>query len=301
MVERWLVTGAGGQLGSVLLGRLVGSGRAALGLASLGGPLPHRGECRRADITDSDALAAVVREAKPAIIVHCAAVIDVNAAFHSPDLARRTNVEATARLTELAAEMGARLAFVSTDLVFDGTAAPYAEDAPPQPLSVYGRTKVEAEGLVAGYSRGVIVRPPLMYGVPAASRQTTFLRQLAAIREGTELRLFTDEFRTPMALVDAADAVIAAAGSEVTGTLHIAGPQRLSRLEMGLIAARAMGCADERIVAIEQRDVASPEPRPADVSLDCGMFTRVFGKPPGRSMSEAMHEIAAQFLSGRGA
>lgn len=292
-MARWLITGAGGQFGSVLLRTLVRDGQDAVGTLSIHGPTPMVGACRRMDLGDADAIAEVVRKNRPSMIVHAGAITSIQAAYEDPERTRRVNVAATTALLELAEECRARLVFTSTDLVFDGTAAPYVEDAPPSPLSIYGRSKAEAEGIVASYSYGVVIRLALMYGLAAADRPTTFHSQLDALRNGRTLSLFMDEYRTPIWLEDAAVAARRVAESDYAGILHVAGPQRLSRLEMGWIAARAMGVSAEHIVATRRSEMQTPEPRPADVSLSCERFIEHFGQSPGRPMAEALVEMFA--------
>lgn len=292
MVVDWLVTGAGGQLGSVLFRELLHRGETVVGSLSTGGPGPSAGRTVRLDLTDFGALERLVGQAQPRIIVHTAAVTSVEKAWKVPAEAQRTNVDVTAELSRLAATLGCRMVFLSTDLVFDGKGAPYVEGDRVGPLSVYGRTKAEAEQAVLACPNGLVIRPALMYGLPAVDRPTTFRGQLDALREGRPLRLFEDEYRTPIWLEDAADACIEAGRSELTGVLHVAGPERLSRLQMGQAMARALGIKEDNITAIRQADLVTPEPRPADVSLDCGLFARVFGHPPGRPIAEALSKIA---------
>lgn len=287
----WLVTGAGGQFGSVLVRELSVRGDSALGLISPRGRAPCWGNIVRADITDRDAMADVVRRSGPRFIVHAAAVTRVDEAFADPALARRTNVDATGQAAELADEIGARFVLISTALVFDGTRPPYDERAAPAPLSVYGQTKADAERRTLAFEGTLVVRPPLMYGLPAVSRPTTFMKQLDAIRSGAELRLFEDEFRTPIALSDLARSTIEAARSGETGVLNVGGPQRLSRLEMGRIAARALGRSDRHIIPTRQSEMTFPEPRPRDVSLDSSRFACLMDSPAGQPMAEAMKEI----------
>jgi len=292
---KWLLTGAGGQFGSVLMRELVRSGESVVGLISPRGPSPDHGEFVRCDLGELDALAEVLRGRRPAYVAHAGAVTRIQAAHGDPALARRVNVEATARLCEVCGEIGARLALTSTDLVFDGTAAPYVESSPPAPLSEYGRSKVAAEEAALRHGRHCVVRLSLMYGLPAARRDTTFSGQLSALRAGHPLALFEDEFRTPILLEDAARSLRRVLESKFQGVVHVGGPQRLSRLEMGRIAAAALGVNDACIVPSRQRELDSPEPRPADVSLDCGKFEQIFGAPPGRPMAEAMIEMARAF------
>lgn len=289
----YLITGAGGQLGSVLLRRLVGAGRSAFGLISPRGPAPQVGECRRLEITDAEAVKRVVGDLQPRFIVHCAALTQIQAAWEQPDLARRINVAATASLAAAAMEIGARFVLVSTDMVFDGTQAPYQESSAAAPLSAYGRSKLAAEEYARSHPRGLVARLPLMYGLPAVERPTTFRTQLEALRAGLPLKLFVDEFRTPIWLEDAAASLTVAAASEVAGVLHMGGPERLSRWEMGRIAAEGLGVSTPYLVASRRSELATPEPRPADLSLDSSFFARLFGRPAGRPMHEAMREIAA--------
>lgn len=293
MNRDFLVTGAGGQLGSVLMRRLAQAGRGPLGLSSMTGPRPNAGETKAVDLLDADGLAAVVRAARPRCMVHAAAMTVVAACFERPSDAERMNVGVTRTLVELAGECGARLVFVSTDLVFDGERGGYAEADEARPTTVYGRTKLAAERIVLGYARGAVVRLPLMYGLPAAPRTTTFLTQLAAMKSGTRLKLFRDEYRTPIWLEDAAAALERVGDSEFAGLLHAGGPERLSRLEMGRIAAVGLGLGDAAIVDCSQGDLATSEPRPADVSLCSDRFAAVFGSPAGRGMVDAMAAIRA--------
>jgi dTDP-4-dehydrorhamnose reductase len=291
MKADWLITGAGGQLGSLLFRKLLHRGDAVVGSLSAKGPEPGEGPTVRLDLMDFGALDRLVHEVSPRLIIHTAAVTSVDQAWKAPDAAYRTNVEVTAELAQYAQKACCRLVFLSTDLVFDGNRAPYSESSPPVPLSVYGKTKAEAENAVLGVPTGLVIRPALMYGLPPVDRPTTFRNQLAALRASQTLRLFEDEYRTPLWLEDAAHACIEAAASDFTGVIHIAGPERLSRLDMGRAMARALGVSGENIVPIRHGDLEAPEPRPSDVSLDCALFTRHFGHPPGRSFEKALAEF----------
>jgi dTDP-4-dehydrorhamnose reductase len=160
-----------------------------------------------------------------------------------------------------------RIVLVSTDLVFDGTAAPYAREAAPAPLGAYARSKARAEEAVRG-AGGVVVRVPLLFGPSFDGRRgaTDMIRSAAG-----PLPLFTNEFRTPLHAADAArglvELALAAAGP---ATLHLAGPERVSRYELGRRFLAASGLAGPRLDPVECADPL----RPRDVSLvpdwDCG-------------------------------
>ncbi|HPF38024.1 MAG TPA: SDR family oxidoreductase [Phycisphaerae bacterium] len=292
MATDWLITGAGGQLGSVLLRLLAKRGAAAVGAVSERGPRPEIGEVISIDLTKTTKLVDLVRRLRPQFILHTAAVTNVNDAFRDPDHARLINFEVTERLKDLAEEIGARLVFTSTDLVFNGIEAPYRESDATAPTSIYGATKAEAELALIESDATVILRLPLMFGVPAVDRPTTFMHQVRAILDRRELTLFGDEFRTPIWLEDAARACVDIAQSDFAGVLHAGGPERLSRLRMGELTASAMGIHDARLRAIAQCEIQTPEPRPVDVSLDSSQFESLMRRPAGIPMAEALKDIA---------
>src|ERR1017187_9382520 len=153
----------------------------------------------RADF-DLLAFAAVRREFakdQPPLVIHCAAITVLSDAQRNPVLARRVNVEATKFLAELAAEIP--FAFFSTDLVFDGRKGNYSETDAPNPLHLYGETKLAAEKFSLENPRHLVIRTSINGGAsPSGNR--AFNEQLRrSLREaGQGMTLFTDEFRCPI-------------------------------------------------------------------------------------------------------
>lgn len=284
----WVVTGAGGQLGSVIFRELLKRGKNPLGLVSPSGPAPAGGRTVRVDLGDIVAVTSAIEAVAARCIVHTAAVSSVAAALPDPGRARRINVVATGDLARLSMRLGARFVYTSTDMVFDGEGAPYAEAHEPSPLSVYGRSKLEGELAARNNPNALIVRLPLLYGKPAVTRESTFVAQVRALRAGAPLSLFTDEYRTPLSLEDAAESVLLAAESDRAGLLHLAGPERLSRMDMGRLLAERLGVSGAELRAIRREDALAAEPRPRDLSLDDAEFRRAFGVPAGRSMRDAL-------------
>jgi dTDP-4-dehydrorhamnose reductase len=284
-----LVTGAGGGLGSVLMRVLSEERRNAQGLISLSGPAPDVGKVLRADLTQLTRYHDRLFALAPRVIVHLAAVSQPAAAYEDPDHARALNVDATVQLLGLSAALGARFVYASTDLVFDGESAPYDENATTEPVSFYGRTKLEAECHVLAYRRGLVLRLPLLYGLPEVSRAPTFFENtVTCLREGRPVTLFEDEVRTPLWFDDAARAFATLAYSELTGVVHLGGPERLSRLEMGRRIVAATGTDERLLVATRRSDVPGPERRARDVSLVNARFNAHLGVPVGRPMHEAL-------------
>jgi dTDP-4-dehydrorhamnose reductase len=284
----WLVTGASGQLGGYLLRYLHDRGEPVVAWSGsstgdrFGIPLVP------VDLADADAVATAFRAARPDTIIHAGALARVDTCYGDPVRARLVNTEGSARLAELAGQAGARLVLVSTDLVFDGTRGGYTEDDPPRPLSVYGRTKADAEAAVLAVPRTAVARVSLMFGPTLAGRPSFFDHLLAALRAGRPVTLFADEWRTPLSLDAAARALVAMAESGVTGLLHIGGPERLSRLEMGRILAEHLGIPPEPIMAAGRDAIPGAEPRPRDVSLDSTRWREQFPGLPWPTYREAL-------------
>lgn len=276
--RRWLITGATGQLGGHVTRLLAPRAprETLLGIARSASHRENEIAVMECNLADSAALAGHLATHAPTHIIHLGAVTAVTDARSDPAHADRVNTGATAQLGRWAAQHGARLVFASTDMVFDGEHAPYDESATPRPLSHYGRTKAAAEEALAGLPGVVIARLPLMYGFPATDRPTTFVRQIAALHAGEPLTLFTDEFRTPISLDDAARAVIALAENSCSGIVHVAGPERLSRYEMVACFAAALGVTRPHLVPVSRLSAEASEPRPADLSLTGTRFTAMF-------------------------
>jgi dTDP-4-dehydrorhamnose reductase len=287
---RILVTGASGQLGAYLLRELCG----LEGVVAWSGS--RRGETfgipwRPVDLGDADAVAAAFREARPDAVVHAAARARVSDCCRDPEGARRVNAAGTRVLAELAEASGARLVLVSTDLVFDGEHAPYREEDPAVPASVYGGTKLEAEAPMRAMARGAVARLSLLYGPSLNGQPSFFDEQAGALRGGRPVTLFADEWRTPLDLPTAARALLALARSDVAGLLHIGGPERMSRLEMGRRLAEFLGTPGTGIVAARRADVPSPEPRPRDVSLDSSRWRDLFPPIAWPAWGEALPQL----------
>jgi dTDP-4-dehydrorhamnose reductase len=112
----------------------------------------------------------------------------------------------------------------------------------------------------------------LLFGPPIVPRNGFFNLLVEAIKSGRAINLFADEWRTPLGLADAARALHALARSDFAGTIHLGGPERLSRLEMGQRLARLLKVSDASLVAGQRDSVAGAEPRPRDVSLDSSLW-----------------------------
>jgi len=262
------ITGAGGLIGSHLA-RLAGQilpGRPVV-------PLRHSD----LELEDSAAVAARFAREQPDVILHCAALSRSPACQADPARARRLNVEVTRTLADLSPEP--LLVLFSTDLVFSGRPdGSYREDDPPNPLMIYGETKVEAEAVVRRHPHHLILRTSLNAG-PSPSGDRGFDEDLrSAWRAGRAVSLFQDEIRSPIAAAETARAVLELVRSGARGIVHVAGSQRLSRYDLGALLAARCPELSPRIEKTWVREFQG-SPRPTDISLDVSRAEGLLGRP----------------------
>ena len=220
------------------------------------------------DLTDFAAIERKFKSDGPRLVIHCAAMSKTVECQANPAQARKINVEATTRLAELAADAEADFIFFSTDLVFDGGKGNYVETDPVNPLSVYAETKVEAETILAQNSRNIAVRTSLNSGVSPSGKSAYNEQLLAAWAEGKTIKLFHDEYRSPISATATARAIWELAANPQGGVWHLAGVERLSRLQIAqLLAARH----PELKPSLESGSLQDYQgaPRPPDTSLNC--------------------------------
>jgi len=295
---RFLITGASGQLGAYLLRELQAGPETVLAWSGsrqgqlFGFPL------QPIDLSDPTQIIQRFREARPQVVIHTAALARIADCQRDPERAFAVNARAAGILAEEAARSEARLIHVSTDLVFDGENAPYREDAEPCPLSVYGKTKAEAEKATLaspprqrGESGPLVVRVSLLYGPSLNGQPSFFEQQTAALRSGQPVTLFSDEWRTPLSLTTAARALLVLARNPVTGILHLGGPERMSRLEMGQRLAAFLRLPLHRIIAVPRPTTG--EPRPRDTTLDSSRWRRLLPEQPWPVLEAALGEMQA--------
>lgn len=251
------VTGAGGLIGSYLV-RLAGEFAPGCRVIPL-----TRAEL---DLTDFAAVRERFRREAPQVIIHCAALSRSPVCQAEPALARQLNVEVTAALAEMAAEVS--LVFFSTDLVFDGRQGNYVETDAVNPLSVYAETKVAAERVVLANPRHTIIRTTLNGGASPTGDRGFNEEMRRAWQAGRVMRLFTDEFRCPLAAAVTARATWELALSGEPGIFHLAGSQRLSRWEIGQLLAARCPELHPQLEPGSLKDYHGA-PRPADTSFNC--------------------------------
>ena len=273
--RRVWITGAGGLIGSWLVRT------APLDVVTV--PLGRE----QIDLADFPKVEREFKRQQPDLVIHCAALSRSPDCQANPALACRVNVDATAHLAGLAADIP--FVFFSTDLVFDGKQGNYDESAAPNPLSVYAETKVAAESIVLRNPKHTVVRTSLNCGA-SPSGDRGFDEQLKKDwAAGKTLRLFTDEFRCPIAAEVTAQAVWELAAANHPGLFHLAGAEKLSRWQIGRLFAARFPSLNPKLEPASLKEY-SGAPRAPDTSLNCSRLQKLLSFPlPGLTEWLARH------------
>jgi dTDP-4-dehydrorhamnose reductase len=239
------------------------------------------------DLLDANAVRREFQKEQPQLIVHCAAVSTVAAAQSNPNLARRVNVDVTALLAGLAADIPC--VFFSTDLVFDGRKGNYAEADAVNPLHIYGETKAAAERIVLKNPRHTVVRTSLNGGTSRAGNRGFNEDLRLAWQAGRDMNLFTDEFRCPIFAGETARAVWELVNQNQTGLFHIVGAEKLSRWQIGQLVAARWPQLNPKITPASAKNFPGPL-RALDTSLSIAKVQSVLSVPlPGLTGWLAAH------------
>ncbi|MDG4809200.1 sugar nucleotide-binding protein [Micromonospora sp. WMMD1120] len=248
---RVLVVGGSGLLGLAVCRRAVRADLSVVGTYHTRGIVEPGVRARRLDVTDRAAVRALVTEARPDAVV--------NTPYRYDDWT--VTADGAAHVALAAAEVGARLVHVSSDALHAGRPTPYADDDPPTPVHAYGAAKAAAETAVRAIDPGAaVVRTSLILG--EGSKQIQLCRDALAGRAV----LFSDELRCPVHVDDLAAAILELVVSSYAGLLNVAGPDPVSRAELGLLVAEWFGLDLAGLKTTTGAAVGLS--RPLDVRLD---------------------------------
>jgi dTDP-4-dehydrorhamnose reductase len=262
--------------------------------------LNRRHDVRGVDIADFDiadlaATRAAFAAARPEMVVHCAAWTDVDGCERDPRQAFAQNARGTWNVAAACAQLGPALVYLSTDFVFDGEKRePYTEFDQPNPLSVYGASKLAGEQAVRSLvPHHYIVRTAWLYGRHGRSFVRTILE---AAKESDELRVVADQFGSPTYARDLAGAIaeLVVSGRVVPGTYHLVNAGACSWAELAAEALRLAG-SKARVTPIRASEWPSPTRRPANSALR-SHWLELQGLSPLRPWQEALADFVRKDL-----
>ena len=259
---RALVIGVSGQVGAALVKVLRARGHEAIGTYATQ-PVP---DAIPLDVRDHAQSEHLVAYTKPDWILCAGGFTHVDRCEDEPEAAFGINRDGPVHLARMGQRVGARFVYFSTDYVFDGTAGPYAEDAPVKPLSVYGRSKAEGERAVLEVPRSAVVRTSVVYG-PERQEKNFVYQLLRSARGDRKLRPASDQRTNPTYSPDLAEATVELCANQLGGIWHLGGADVMDRLEFSRLVCAAWGIDAAWLQPVKTAELKQKAARPLDGGL----------------------------------
>lgn len=296
---RVLITGSNGLLGQKLVSALRGDGSIDLLATSRGSdrtPNPLRSNYHAMDITVQTEVDAVFEVFKPDVVIHTAAMTNVDACELDPAACKLQNVTATRYLVRAAERHGSHFILLSTDFIFDGLNGPYREEDQPAPLSIYGHSKLDAEQIVINsrLSKWAIARTIIVYGIAEGlSRSNVVLWAKGALEKGQPINVVDDQWRMPTLAEDLADGCIRIARQGAAGVYHLSGPDGMSILELVSRVGAFFGLDSSVVSPVKSDTLGQPAKRPPKTGFVLDKARRELGYTP-RGFEEGLAVLRDQ-------
>jgi dTDP-4-dehydrorhamnose reductase len=221
------------------------------------------------DISDEAQVRSCFTSIRPDVVVHTAALTDVDECEKFPDKARRINSHGTAIVAKVCQSLGAFLIYISSDYVFDGATGGYRETDTPNPVNEYGRSKLLGENNACEHCSRVSVIRATVFGLKLPPRVGMMESMVAALRDGKGMTRFFDQYFTPLYTGQLSEVLICIAELAPTGVFHVGSVNKVSRLEFSKSVAEVFAYADSHIYPGPFRQIDGLACRPRDTSLVC--------------------------------
>jgi len=299
MKKRVLVTGSNGLLGQKLTNlyknidsiELIATGRGE-NRHSQSGTFTYE----KMDISSKDDVNKVIAKWRPDVIIHGAAMTHVDQCELNPEDCELYNVTATKYLVDAAESIQAHFIFVSTDFIFDGESGPYKEDDLPNPLSIYGHSKLKAEQIVQNYSgKWAIARTVLVYGLnDDMGRSNIVLWAKENLESKSPMNVVDDQVRSPTLAEDLAQGCFLIEQKGAEGIFNISGKDNMTIFELVQRVADFFGLTTENVTKIDSKTLGQPAKRPPITGFDLTKSREVLNYEP-HSFEEGIELIISQF------
>jgi len=292
-----LLTGSNGMLGSHLAEKLSQSGHQTWATG--------KGECRlpshilhtnfiyqSLDITQKDAVDQIINLIKPDVIVHAAAMTQVDDCEQNMSLSYSVNVDGTRHLLESAEDVNSRFCLISTDFVFSGASGPYTENDPTGPVNYYGQTKELAEQLVmSSRLNWSIARTVLLYGKADPSKRSNFIYWVKQnLEAGKPIKVVNDQIRTPTFIPDLANGIGLMIEKGARGIFHLSGKDILTPYEMAILIAKHLHLNESLIEPVDASIFTQIGKRPLKTGFVIDKAVKELGYDP-TSFKNALSSI----------
>lgn len=300
MSKKILVTGSNGLLGQKLTDMLRYHSDYELIASSKGEnryPETEGYTYEQLDVTDYIDIERLIVKYQPYAVIHTAAMTNVDQCESEKEACQKLNVDSVAHLIKLANQHPFYLVHLSTDFIFDGTSGPYKETDAPNPLSLYGHSKNDAELLLlASNINYSILRTIIVYGVAAAmSRSNIVLWAKGALEKGSPIKVVNDQYRMPTLAEDLAKACILAIEKRAQGIFHISGKDYMSVIEMVRRIAKFFKLDDSIIEETDSSTLNQAAARPPKTGFVLDKAIHELGYAP-HSFEEGLAVVQKQLV-----
>jgi len=247
-----------------------------------------------ADFKNELNIRRIMQESSPDAVVHLASITDVDICERDPELANAVNAESTRIIAEECLKAGSYLVNVSTDYVFDGRRGNYNEDDQPNPVNVYGRSKLKGEEATRATSNEFCVaRTSVVYGWGRSSRPNFGSWAYSELKSGRQVKVVKNQYCSPTLSSHLAKMLLEVAESRIFGTIHLAGASRLSRYEFAQRIAAEFGLEMKLIFPTDAKSSTWFAERPLDSSLNVEKAQKLLSNKP-MDVEIALHEFARE-------
>ena len=289
-----LVTGANGLLGQTIIKQLLE--KKFIVAATGRGPsrmdvIVEGFSYSDIDITDGPAIEQFILEQHPQVIVHAAAMTQVDQCELNKQDCYNVNVTSTRFIIDAAKAIPSRFIFVSTDFIFDGNNGPYTESDEPSPVNYYGSTKMVAEKAVMESGLDyAIVRTVLVYGVAGSTGRTNILDFVKQSLEANKpIKMVTDQLRTPTFVNDLASGIILIIEKNINGIFNLSGEQMMTPYDMAVETAKYFGLNESLVSKASSEEIKQPAMRPPKTGFNISKAKKELGYKP-RNFIEGLKE-----------
>lgn len=294
-----LITGANGLLGQKLVSLIVNGGEHQLIATARGeNRLPfdqNKYTYDTLDITNEAQVKAVIAKHKPDVVIHTAAMTNVDQCETEKEACWDLNVNAVQYMVKACETNNSFLVHLSTDFIFDGEAGPYDEEATANPISYYGESKLAAEHIITQSKLNwSIVRTVLVYGIAHdMSRTNIILWVKKSLEEGKEIKVVDDQLRSPTLAEDLAQGCLLIAEQRAKGIFNICGMDLLNPYEMAIKTANYFNLSTATMQKADSSTFTQTAKRPPKTGLLIEKARKVLGYKP-RSFDEGIAFLAKQ-------
>ena len=272
-----LLTGASGLVGHATLLAALARGHEVLAIGHdrlpnlpVAAAAEKKAFALQCDLTDDSALDRLIFDFYPEAIINAAALSSQGAAEAKPELAEKLNVALPRRLSQIAFHLSSRLIHLSTDFVFDGNNGPYRSTDMPMPRTLYGQLKLMAEKEVLRYGGDhvVVLRITVVNGNSPTGNRSLHEKLFHTWAEGKVATVFSDEYRQPVSAINVGDVLTELVERPTLhGLFHWAGPDTLSRYDIGLAIAKHFNLPETLVKSALAADAPDAELRPRKLEL----------------------------------